>query len=343
MRVEAATGQSWIDAHDGGAQHEKLTTAIMVGMGGAVTTMISGAIFKDAVSSYIAINPEYTRLLNEMTTWGSKIDSAQKSISFFSKQAQLFPTDTVAPQVVDASEKALQTAVDNYTNASTMLKSTPMHLKKSIWPMIGSGFGVAVGLAMMVYGITTIVKIANSYKVEYLDIPLNMIDCVDTENGNRFVRYRVVNSFYEDDGEVKTRPGDTNGYDGQQWNAIYYTKSYEAGKCLLSKVDFPQNEKDFGKYTPVHEFGKVNVCYNLNKYTHRNSLTSSTTDYAQEVFLAFQNSNAKKAAETEVPSIVGSILNYGIVAVSCVVGIGIGMGIMTIVNKKNNKKKEISQ
>ena len=106
---------------------------------------------------------------------------------------------------------------------------------------------------------------------------------------------------------------------------------------MLSNVDFPQNEKDFGKYTPVHEFGKVDVCYNINKYTKRNSLTSSTTDITQEVFLAFQNSNAKKAAETEVPTIVGSVFNYGVVAISSIVGFGLGMGVMAIIKSKKKK------
>jgi hypothetical protein len=198
----------------------------------------------------------------------------------------------------------------------------------------GSVIGVVVGLVMIGISIYNIVKIVNSYKVEYLDIPSNMVDCKATENGDRFIRYSVVESFYKDGGVTKSRPGDTNGYNGKQWVALYYTKNYEAGKCMLAKYDLPTHETDFGKYAPIHGFGK-NICYDLNKYSGKSD--------AEKVFLAFQNSNAKKAAETEVPTIVGSLVNYGMLAISGVVGIGIGMGIMAIVNKKNNKKKEITE
>ena len=189
---------------------------------------------------------------------------------------------------------------------------------------------------MIGISIYNIVKIVNSYKVEYLDIPSNMVDCKVTANGDRFIRYSVVESFYKADGRIQTRAGDTNGYNGQQWNAIYYTKNYEAGKCLLATYDIPSNESDFGKYTPVHAFGK-NICYDLNKYR--------STNGGEKIYLAFQNSNAKKAAETDVPSVVGSIVNYGIVAISGVVGIGIGAGGMVLINKikKNKKTKEVEQ
>ena len=348
MRVEAMTGQSWIDAADTGNKNDKLMLSILVGMGGMVTTAISGALLKEAISSYITAtslttpNPVYQELLEGVNSAASYLESAKKTVEFFGQQSQSVAFNQAA---LRGAQRSLQTAMENYTNANVVLKSTPQYLPTpgdaSIWPIIGSSIGIAAGLALMAYSITNIVKIANSYKVEYTDIPLNMVDVVSTENGNRFVRYRVVNSFYEDDDTVKTRPGDTNAYDGQQWVALYYSKSYEAGKCLLGTTDFPSNEKDFGKYTPVHAFGKISACYNLNKYTKRNSLTSSTTDPTQEVFLAFQNSNAKKAAETEVPTIVGSVFNYGVVAISAIAGFGVGMGVMALI--KPTKKKVESE
>ena len=103
---------------------------------------------------------------------------------------------------------------------------------------------------------------------------------------------------------------------------------------MLATYDIPTNEYDFGKYTPVHAFGKNN-CHDLNKHCGESS--------ANKVYLAFQNSNAKKAAEAEVPTIVGSLVNYGMLGISCVVGIGIGMGLMTVINKRISKKKEISE
>ena len=346
MRIEAATGQSWINANDGGNQANKLVLSIMVGLGGVVTTLIAGSMLKDAITTYMEAmaetipNPVYQQVLEGFNDVANHLEAAKKTMEYMAQHSQGTATATAAMR---GTQRAFQTAMENYNNAKVVLESTPKTIPQpadaSIWPIVGTAIGVIVGVAMMAYSITTIVKIANSYKVEYTDIPLNMIDVVNTENGNRFIRYRVVNSLYEEDGTVKTRPGDTNGYDGRQWVALYYTKNYEAGKCLLSNVDFPQNEKDFGKYTPVHEFGKVDVCYNVNKYTKRNSLTSSTTDITQDVFLAFQNSNAKKAAETEIPTIVGSVFNYGVVAISALVGFGAGMGVMALIKTKKKKEK----
>ena len=336
MRVEAATGQSWMDAQDGGAQNDKLMVSILVGLGGVLTTTVSALFLKETISYYIAITPAYAETLEIVNNLSGTIESAKKAVEMLSQQIGY--NGLATNPVMRGVQRQLHSAIDNYVQFNDKLMATPMHaVDRSIWPIVGSSIGVIIGLVMIGYSITNIVKIANSYKVEYTDIPINMIDCVDTENGNRYVRYRVVNSLYEEDDTIKTRPGDTNGYDGQQWNAIYYTKSYEAGKCLLSNVDFPQNEKDFGKYTPVHEFGKVDVCYNINKYTKRNSLSSSTTDITQDVFLAFQNSNAKKSAETEVPTIVGSVFNYGVAAISSIVGFGLGMGVMAIIKSKKKK------
>jgi hypothetical protein len=223
---------------------------------------------KETISYYIAITPAYAETLEVVNNLSGTIESAKKVVEMMSQQTG--SNGLVTNPFVRGAQRQLQSAIDNYVKFNDKLMATPMHaVDRSIWPIVGSSIGVIIGLVMIGYSITNIVKIANSYKVEYTDIPINMIDCVDTENGNRYVRYRVVNSLYKEDDTIKTRPGDTNGYDGQQWNAIYYTKSYEAGKCLLSNVDFPQNEKDFGKYTPVHEFGKVDVCYNINKYTKR--------------------------------------------------------------------------
>ena len=61
------------------------------------------------------------------------------------------------------------------------------------------------------------------------------------------------------------------------------------------------------------------------------------------MFIAFQNSNAKKAAETEVPTIVGSIINYGTMTLSAAVGFGIGVGTMALINKRKKEKIKNSE
>ena len=152
-----------------------------------------------------------------------------------------------------------------------------------------------------------------------------MVDTVETINGNRYVNYKVVNSLYKDGDKTVEKPGDTNGYDGTQWNAIYYTKSYEAGKCMTANGYFIDSESNFGKYTPVAKFGAKN-CYDLNSF--------NDNENGDKIYIAFSNSNNKKSAETSVPTVVGSVFSYGAMAVSGVVGLGLGMGLMVLIKRK---------
>ena len=335
LRYEAMTGDSWMNLTDS-KLNTRLMASILLGLGGMVTTAISGILLKDAISAYTALNPQYVQLLENLDSFGSQITACQKSIGFLMDRATFANSKGIANDlVIKGVKQRLETAIQNYHNTEVMIKTAPMHNNVSVWPIIGSSIGVVAGLVMIGFSISNLVKIYNSYNVQYTDIPTNIVDVVDTENGNRFVRYQVVESFYGDGGTVKSRPGDTNAYDGKQWNAIYYTKSYEAGKCLLASYDFPAGENDFGKYTPVHAFGEVGVCYNLNEY--------SGALAHEKIYLAFQNSSAEKAAASQVPTIVGSVLNLGIVAISAVAGFGLGMGTMAFIKSKKKKLKEIKE
>ena len=152
-----------------------------------------------------------------------------------------------------------------------------------------------------------------------------MVDTVETANGNRYIKYTVVNSLYQKGNEVAEKPGDTNAYDGKQWNAIYYTKSYEAGKCITSTGYFIDSADNFGKYTPVAKFG-VNNCYDLNSFNNNDS--------TENIFIAFGNSNNKKTAETSVPTVVGSVFAYSSIAISSITGFCLGMCLMSIIKRK---------
>jgi hypothetical protein len=185
-----------------------------------------------------------------------------------------------------------------------------------------TSLGLAAGVAMIVFSVYSIVQIVDKYNPSYTKIPTNMVDTVSTANGNRFINYTVVNSLCEDGTE---KPGDTNGYDGKQWNAIYYTKSFEAGKCMTSTGYFIDSADNFGKYTPVAGFGTKN-CYNLNSFNGEEN--------TETVYMAFGNSNNKKTAETSVPTVIGSMFAYGAMAISGVAGMGLGMCIMSIIKRK---------
>jgi hypothetical protein len=181
---------------------------------------------------------------------------------------------------------------------------------------------------MLAFSIYSIVKIINKYNVEYTAIPTNMVDTVETANGNRYVNYQVVNALYKDGDKTVEKPGDTNGYDGNQWNALYFTKSYEAGKCMTANGYFIDSASNFGKYTPVAKFGSK-ICYDLNAFNGNKNKDA--------IFIAFGNSNNKKSAETSVPTVVGSLFSYGAIALSGVAGLLLGMGTMSLIKRKKEE------
>jgi hypothetical protein len=162
-----------------------------------------------------------------------------------------------------------------------------------------------------------------------------MVDTVETVNGNRYVNYQVVNALYKDGDKTVEKPGDTNGYDGKQWNALYFTKNYEAGKCMTANGYFIDSESNFGKYTPVAKFGS-DTCYDLNAF--------NDDENGEQIYIAFSNSNKKKTAETSVPTVIGSIFSSGgAIAISGVAGMGIGMALMAVIKRKKQKPEENSE
>ena len=213
----------------------------------------------------------------------------------------------------------------NISRATAEISKINAKVNVSTATVVFSSIGVVVGLAMIGFSIYSIVQIVDKYNPKYTKIPSNMVDTVSTTNGNRYINYKVVNSLYKDGDKTAEKPGDTNAYGGNQWNAIYYTKSYEAGKCMTSTGYFIDSASNFGKYTPVAAFGVKN-CYDLNSF-NRN-------DNTETIFIAFGNSNNKKTAETSVPTVIGSVFAYSAIAISGVAGLGLGMCLMSAIKRK---------
>ena len=213
----------------------------------------------------------------------------------------------------------------NISRATAEISKINAKVNVSTATVVFSSIGVVVGLAMIAFSIYSIVQIVDKYNPKYTKIPSNMVDTVSTSNGNRYINYNVVNSLYKDGDKTAEKPGDTNGYDGVQWNAIYYTKSYEAGKCMTATGYFIDSASNFGKYTPVAAFGTKN-CYDLNSFNGKEN--------TETVYIAFGNSSNKKSAETSVPTVIGSIFAYGGIAISGVAGMGLGMCIMSLIKRK---------
>ena len=191
---------------------------------------------------------------------------------------------------------------------------------------------ILAGAIMVGVSIWQLTKLYNQYEVTYTDIPDNMVDVVSHKDGDRFVNYKNVPAYYYDNkGVLTTRENDLNAYDGRQWVSLYYTKNYEAGYCLTSSPDLIATEAGKTGYTSVHLFGRTDG-YNTNSYCNR--------DGAQAVYLAFKYSTNQKSAVTDVPEIIGSVFNAGIIAISVLAGFAGGALLMVFVNKKKAKAEK---
>jgi hypothetical protein len=161
-----------------------------------------------------------------------------------------------------------------------------------------------------------------------------MVDVVNTAGGDKYVKYDVVRDVLKKNGEYPA--ADLNAFSGERWNAIYYTKSADAGKPLLADFVLSNNNNraDAG-YDPVHRFGEV-ICYDLNKYNF-------SSDSAM-IFLSIRQSEKQKSIVTEAPQVVGSIFGTGFWLVAGCAGIACGVGatltVQAIAKKAKKRRKQ---
>ena len=231
-------------------------------------------------------------------------------------QFEIYQTDS-------ANSTIFLSAKDNAARATQNVSSSATFLKGSF--VIG-------GIMMLISSIKLGIDIYNYYHPEYSDIPTAMVDLINTPDGDRYIKYDVVYELVpQSDGTLIA--GDINAFSAERWNALYYTKSYEAGKPLLAN-DFVVSHKNnvpAENYAPVHRFGEV-VCYNLNKYNFDD-------DYS--IYLSVKQSNNQKSAVADVPEIIGSVFSAGYLVLAGGVGIAVGVGgTIGVIKILNKKKKE---
>ena len=302
IREEAATGNQWFACFTGNMAGD-ISISSLIGVGGVALTGVSvHFLMKQFSASHSVMTAKDAESI-------ATLQRMMKNLEFNNSNA-VMKVENYAQRI-----DKLQGQIDAINAKYQVSTST----------VVFSSLGVAAGLAMIAFSVYSIVQIVDKYNPKYTKIPSNMVDTVSTANGNRFINYTVVNSLYQDGDKTVEKPGDTNGYSGKQWNAIYFTKSFEAGKCMTSTGYFIDSAENFGKYTPVAGFGAVN-CYDLNSF--------NDNENTENIFVAFGNSNNKKTAETSVPTVVGSMFAYGAMAVSGVVGMGLGMCIMSLIKRK---------
>ncbi len=302
LREEAATGNNWFACFTGNMAGD-ITISSLFGVGGIALMGISAHFLKQ---QYAIATTKLSNLEN-YTLWYNNNEIAVRLNQLKSGEI---------------SQESYDEAISGFVRENNEINAK---ITVSTSKVVLSSIGVAVGVAMIAFSIYSIVQIVDKYNPSYTKIPSNMVDTVATDNGSRYINYTVVNSLYQDGDKTAEKPGDTNAYDGKQWNAIYYTKSFEAGKCMTSTGYFIDSAENFGKYTPVAAFG-TNSCYDLNSF--------NDNENTENIFVAFGNSNNKKSAETSVPTVIGSMLSYGAIAISGAIGMGLGMCIMSLIKRK---------
>ena len=302
IREEAATGNQWFACFTGNMAGD-ISISSLIGVGGVALTGVSvHFLMKQFSASHSVMTAKDAESI-------ATLQRMMKNLEFNNSNA-VMKVENYAQRM-----DKLQGQIDAINAKYQVSTST----------VVFSSLGVAVGLAMIAFSVYSIVQIVDKYNPKYTKIPSNMVDTVSTTNGNRYINYKVVNALYKDGDKTAEKPGDTNAYGGNQWNAIYYTKSYEAGKCMTSTGYFIDSAENFGKYTPVAAFGVKN-CYDLNSFNRNDS--------TEKIFIAFGNSNTKKTAETSIPTVVGSMLGGGAIAISGVAGLGLGMCLMSAIKRK---------
>ena len=253
--------------------------------------------------------------IGELTTFEEDVFNDILSSSYNNNDGSLHALKTSLDEAKAASEKTAETV------------SSMTGLTHAIY--------VASGVSLLVSAITMGVSIYNYYNPTYDDIPTAMVDLIDTADGDRYIKYDVVfEAEAKNDGTLVA--GDLNAFQANRWNALYYTKSYEAGKPLLAGefVVSSTNNTSAKNYMPVHRFGEV-VSYNLNKYNFNDDHT---------IYLSVKQSNNQKAAVADVPELVGSVFSTGYMILSGVAGVTVGVGgtIGTRAIIKRRKNKEIN-
>ncbi|MBQ1212210.1 MAG: hypothetical protein IIX69_02200, partial [Clostridia bacterium] len=191
----------------------------------------------------------------------------------------------------------------------------------------GVWFWTAVGLALIAIGLSSISTWYNYYNPDYTVIPDNMVDVIETDLGDKYIKYTAAKVYNDADG----RNADFNAYEGKEWNALYYTKDANAGKCLTPKFAYSDNNSSIARrHQGISMFGESEA-FNLNSHAYDKN--------APAVYVTMRYSTAKKAA-ADVPTVVGSIFTDGaLYTLTALGGAAVGVGAVFAIGALKKKKE----
>ena len=322
---------------DNGVRNVSLIASSQQFFGIKAEINVAGEILQWNDTGDAAVNALFKKVFPDMVSKGHDYDTKLLML----KSA---PDNIRAAQMTEFEENLLDNLVnkglknENFYEYQRALKDAKAASEKTAETVSKmSGFTKAIyiagGVSLLISAVTMGISIYNYYHPTYDDIPTAMVDLIDTPDGDRYIKYDVVY-------EVKPQAdgtfiaADLNAFSANRWNAMYYTKSYEAGKPLLADefVVSTTSNVPADKHAPVHRFGEV-VCYNLNKYNFNDDTS---------IYLSVKQSDNQKSAVADVPEVVGSMFGRGLLIIAGGVGLVAGIG-GTIASHEIIKKKKTDE
>ena len=191
-------------------------------------------------------------------------------------------------------------------------------------------YAAGIGLLVAAVGVYYISVWHGYYNPDYTPIPNNMVDVKETDIGDKYIKYTAAKVF--EDGKLSEKNADFNAYEGREWNALYYTKDANAGKCLTPKFVYSETSSTIARrHQGISMFGETEA-FNLNSHVFN--------DDAPGVYVTIRYSTTKKAA-ADVPTVVGSMFATGaLYALTALAGAGAGVGGTILLQNAKKKKKE---
>ncbi len=234
--------------------------------------------------------------------------------------------------------------VRNIDKQETVIKNMTATGNTAQWMSVGFAAAVVVLYAFSAY--MTYQDLKDFYKVKFSPIPHYMVDETDityyNENGQQLVKenhaayYKaaVCNRSESDDNyKVLGDCADLNGDVGQQWLALYVCRNSEVMQPILAdslKVVVGNSNIPAGYEAGIHMFGSK-TAFNLNSKLY------DWNQSAKSVFVYFQ---IDKQAPVKEMQTAGSSFTGGWLALTGVLGMGLGAGITALVMRTFRKKEE---
>ena len=264
-----------------------------------------GLVTVVSIGTYIATTQRISSILSKMTAAKKITDGeVQIFINILTKNDVIRAKEAFASKSANFITRRFNYGV-GYSKISTSLVN--MHRVAFVFSIVT----VFVNAALLGYEIRKLIK---DEDIEYVNIPLRMVNYVSDDKSGHYIKYDCATS-------VNGVCSDTNSYTKDEWLALYYTNDAQAGKPIkASSLEVLSSKTIPTGKTPVTLFNE-GALYNLS------------TMSKQESYLVFEQDNA---------SLTGSVFSSSTYAIcfgiSVVAAFAVSFLLVTMVKKKKTNQ-----